>query len=120
MDNAQTNHRLKLLVSLEPRAYSEVIGATIDALRPHLEVRVVPPEALCQEVARETPEMVLCSQPLRVCSDALKPYWVEYQPYAEPPHEIVFVNGEGAGMTNVEMDDLLDLVDRGGSLHGSE
>ncbi len=119
MNDTQTNPRLRLIVSLEPRAYSEVIGATIEALRPNLEVEVVSLEALCRELVRLSPQMVLCSQPSRVGGGTLTPYWIEYQPYAEPPREIVFVNGEGTGMTNVEMDDLLDLVDRGAFLYAS-
>lgn len=119
MNENGAKDRQTLFVSLEPRSYSEVIGYTIEALRPRLAVEVVQPDSLCSEVERVSPEIVLCSRPYRDCGGSPGSYWVEYYPYAEPPAEPVRVNGEGSGLVNVEINDLLMLVDHAETLHGS-
>lgn len=112
MNDTTTDNQLVLLVSLEPRAYSEAIGCTIEALRPQLRVKVVQSEILCSEVERLTPEIVLCSEPFCSCGEDFKPYWVEYRPYAEPPAETVRINGKRSGLVNIEIGDFLTLIDR--------
>lgn len=119
MNDVGKEHRLTLLVSLEPRAYSEVIGYTIGAMRPRLDVEVVEPDSLYSEVENASPEIVLCSKPYCGRNHNSGPYWVEYYPYAERPGETIRVNGRRSRMVNVEMDDLLDLVDRATAFHCS-
>lgn len=117
MEDTETGGHLTLLVSLEPRSYSEVIGYTIEAMRPRLAVEVVQPDSLCSEVKRVSPEIVLCSKPYCNCESSSGTYWVEYYPYAEPPVETIRVNGEGSGLVDVEIKDLLELVDRAEAFH---
>lgn len=112
MKNKRREDRLTLLVSLEPRAYSEVIGYTIGAMRPLLAVKVVEPDWLCSEVEITNPDIVLCSQPYCGCENGSGPYWLEYYPYAESPGENILVNGTSSGMADIEIDDLLKIVDR--------
>ena len=112
MTDTEKDDRMTLFVSLEPRAYSEVIGHTIGVMRPRLEVEVVEPDSLRSEVERENPEIVLCSKPYHGYNHGSGPYWLEYYPYAERPNDTIRINGKRSGMTDVEMNDLLELVDR--------
>ena len=54
---------MKILISIEPRSYREAIGEALRGLRSHLEVAVVEPEDLWEEVVRFEPALVIVDRP---------------------------------------------------------
>lgn len=100
---------MAVIVALKPRAYSEVIGHTLQALRPGLRVEIIEPDRVHQVVERPTAPLVLSSEPEpKTCDDLCT--WVEYHPYAEPT--ALHINGERREMgRSIELSDLLAVVD---------
>jgi hypothetical protein len=101
---------MRSLIAIEPRSYREVIGSAIQHLRPHIEVLIVEPEELVEEVVRLDPELVICSTPdTRMGSS--KHSWVEYRPYEETACR-VSVGSKNWQLKNVGFKDLLSVVDQ--------
>ena len=97
-----------VLMAIEPRSYRQVIGRTIQALRPHVEVVVLAPDTLEAGVARLEPELVFANRPASSSSGG--PAWVEFRPYEEPPARVCLV-GRRWELSEVELSDLLSIVD---------
>ncbi len=103
-----------VLIAIEPRSYRQVIGRTIQALRPHVEVVVLDPDTLEAGVARLEPELVFADRP-----DTFGPgggptrrsAWVEFRPYERPPARVCLA-GRRWELEEVELSDLLSIVDR--------
>ncbi len=57
-----------VLVAIEPRSYRQVIGRTIQALRPRVEVVVLDPDMLEAVVARLEPDLVFANRPASTSS----------------------------------------------------
>lgn len=105
---------VRILVALEPRTYREAIGSVIRELRPHLEVMIVEPDAICSEVARLGPGIVLCSQ-RKPTSATGGLVWIEYRPYTEP--KAIIRKGAQRWKVDVfEFAELLSVVDQAESL----
>jgi hypothetical protein len=97
-----------VLIAIEPRSYRQVIGRTIQALRPHIEVVVLDPDTLGAGVARLEPELVFANRPASSSSGG--PAWVEFRPYEEPPARVRLA-GRTWELEAVELSDLLSIVD---------
>jgi hypothetical protein len=97
-----------VLIAIEPRSYRQVIGRTIQALRPHIEVVVLDPDTLEAGVARLEPELVFANRPTSSSSGG--PAWVEFRPYEEPPARVCLF-GRRWELSEVELSDLLSIVD---------
>jgi hypothetical protein len=98
-----------VLIAIEPRSYRQVIGRTIQALRPHVEVVVLEPSTLEAGVARLDPDLVFADRPASSSSGG--PAWVEFRPYEEPPARVRLA-GRTWELSEVELSDLLSIVDR--------
>jgi hypothetical protein len=98
-----------VLIAIEPRSYRQVIGRTIQALRPHVEVVVLEPDTLEAGVARLDPDLVFANGPASSSSGG--PAWVEFRPYEEPPARVRLA-GRTWELSEVELSDLLSIVDR--------
>ncbi len=98
-----------VLIAIEPRSYRQVIGRTIQALRPHVEVMVLDPDTLEAGVARLEPELVFADRPAASSSSG-GPAWVEFRPYEEPPARVRLA-GRTWELEAVELSDLLAIVD---------
>jgi hypothetical protein len=100
---------MQIIVAIEPRSYRQVIGQTIRALRPHVEVTVLDPDTLGAGVTRLEPDLVFAGR-----SDTFSPAgrsaWVEFRPYEHPPAR-VFLGGRTWELEEVELSDLLSVVD---------
>lgn len=100
---------MRVVIAIEPHSYREVIGRTIRALRPHIEVTILDPSTLRAGVARLDPELVFAASP-----DTLVPAgrsaWVELRPYQHPPARIC-LGGRRRELEEVGLDELLSLVD---------
>ena len=100
---------MRVLMAIEPRSYREVIGEAIRGLRPHLEVVIVEPDALEQEMAHLDPGLVVCSRP-EITSANGRPAWIEFHPYVQPAARI-YVGGRRFELEEVELEDLLSVID---------
>ncbi len=100
---------MRVLMSIEPRSYREVIGEAIRGLRPHLEVAIVEPDALEPEMARLDPELVIFSRPSIAATNG-SPARIEFRPYDQPEARI-YVGGRHFELEKVELEDLLSIVD---------
>jgi hypothetical protein len=100
-----------VLMAIEPRSYRQVIGRTIQALRPHIEVVVLAPDTLEAGVARLGPGLVFADRPDEACAPNGRPAaWVEFRPYEEPPARVRLA-GRTWELEEVELSDLLSIVD---------
>ncbi len=99
-----------VLIAIEPRSYRQVIGQTIQALRPHVEVVVLDPGTLEAGVARLEPDLVFADRPAASSSSG-GPAWVEFRPYEEPPARVCLA-GRRWELEAVELSDLLSIVDQ--------
>ena len=99
-----------IIVALELRFYSEVIGYAIQEMRPSLLVEVVSPDALHEEVERLEPRIILCSQPKPTTLTG-RCVWIEYRrPYDEPT--VLRINGQRREVgRSIELNDLLAAID---------
>lgn len=108
---------MNILVAIEPRAYREVIGEAIGALRPQHSVTVVAPGSLLPALDRLGPEMVISSCPDSSSVDGTLA-WVEFRPYARPEAK-VSLRGLRRELAEVDLEDLLAVVDEVGASNGS-
>lgn len=120
---AQVPEMISVLIAIEPRTYREAIGGVVQSLRPHLEVLIIEPGDLDDEVTRLHPELVICGQPESAAS-AVKCAWVEYRPYAEPAARIS-MDGRYRELSELDLEDFLTIVDEAEKLcssnnHGSQ
>jgi hypothetical protein len=53
---------MRILMANEPRSHREVFAGALRALRPHVEVITVKPDALEREAPRVPPDAVVCSR----------------------------------------------------------
>jgi hypothetical protein len=98
-----------VIFAIEPRSYRQVIGRTIQALRPHVEVVVLDPDTLEAGVARLDPDLVFANRPAAPSASG-GPVWVEFRPYEEPPARVSLA-GRRWELSEVELEDLLSIVD---------
>jgi len=98
-----------VVVAIEPRAYRQVMGQTIQALRPHIEVVVLEPGTLRVGVTRLDPDLVFANCPYTFVPTG-RSAWVEFRPYEEPPARICLA-GRRWELEAVELSDLLSVVD---------
>lgn len=114
MLNVRSETPMRVLIAIEPRAYSQTIGYTVRALRPRYAVEVLDPDLLGAEVERHPPDLVLCSLPRPIASGE-GPTWMQFRPYATP-REQISVNDRYLGLESVQFDDLLSILDEAESL----
>jgi hypothetical protein len=91
------------------KSYREAIAKVIRSLRPDVEVHEAEPEVLDREVARLSPNIVVCSRAtfsvrLRV------PVWVELYPECEA-HSVISIGGETTTVEEIQLSDILSLLD---------
>jgi CheY-like chemotaxis protein len=102
--------RMVVLVAIEPRSYRQVIGQTIQALRPHVEVVVLDPDTLGRGSPRWSPISSSRTGPTPSRPGRART-WVEFRPYEEPPARVCLA-GRRWELEEVELSDLLSIVDR--------
>jgi hypothetical protein len=103
-----------VLIAIEPRSYRQVIGQTIQALRPHVEVVVLDPDTLGVGVTRLEPDLVFADRPDTFGPEGgptRRSAWVEFRPYEQPPARVCLA-GRRRELEEVELSDLLSIVDR--------
>ena len=101
---------MRILVGNEPRFYREVIAATLQELRPHLEVVIVEPEDLDGAVVQCRPQIVLCSRLSEVVETRCLA-WVLLYPHGEAC-VVISVAGRRHTVPDPGLDGLLRVVDQ--------
>jgi hypothetical protein len=109
--------RLRLVVANDPRSYRETIATAIQRLRPDVEVMVVDPADLGDQVERWRPHMVISSVPVARAGDCPL-CWVALYP-ARKTLVIVNVAGQQTWARDMDLAELLAIVDRTAALVGS-
>jgi len=69
----------RVLVANEPRSYRQAIAAALQVVRPDVEVLVVEPELLDDEVAHAESDVVVCSEATQIVR-ARATVWVDLYP----------------------------------------
>jgi hypothetical protein len=109
--------RLRLVVANDPRTYRETIATAIQRLRPDVEVIVVDPADLADQVELWRPHMVISSVPVaRVGECPL--CWVALYP-AQKMQVVVTVAAQQTWARDIDLAELLTLVDCTAALVGS-
>ena len=101
---------MRILISIEPRSYGQVIGNAIQELRPRLDVVVVEPEDLVPEAERLRPELLFSHLRGSEVPVGEVQAWVELSVEPDRP-SAVHVDGHLKEFTNPGLADLLSIVD---------
>ena len=109
--------KTRVVLANDPRAYREIIGSTIQALRPHVDVLIVEPESLDSFVASTSPDLVIGSKLTAAVRNGVR-RWVDLYPDGEQL-AIASVDGRRSTLTDVELSHLLEIVDITHELHTS-
>jgi hypothetical protein len=68
----------RVLISIEPRKYAEVLAFLVGRERPHAEVSLVDPSEDLQEAAlRLRPDLVVANRVSKAIREGYSPFWVE-------------------------------------------
>lgn len=100
---------MRILVANEPRSYREVIGAAVQALRPHIEVVLSTPDTLERDLARLAPQLVICSA-LTASIWSRSVTWIVLYPEGTS-QAVININGQSTTLDDLEFDHLLRIVD---------
>ncbi len=102
---------MRLLVANEPRAYRQVIAATVGKLRPDVEVVVTAPsDDLDNSVVCLLPDMVICSRLTAAIERSLHA-WVLLYPEGETS-SVMNIGGNRTTSADLEFDELLAMIDQ--------
>lgn len=108
-ENEACAGRTRVLLANEPRAYREVIAATVRGLRPEIEVLEAEPGSFAGSLASLAADMVVCTRATEEVRSV--PIWVELYPdYGSL--SVVSVSGRRREVEGIELSELLDLVDQ--------
>ena len=100
---------MRVLISIAPRSYRQVVALTLRRYRPRLEVRLAAPEDLDPEVGRFEPHLVVCNAATALVQ-ANVPSWVQIL-FEDGLDAIVSVGGQTSEVHDISTDDLLGAVD---------
>jgi len=101
---------MRALIANEPVMYREVISATLQELRPNVEVFTAEPEDLEKECLRLLPQLVICSRPTkRVQADVS--VWVELYPEGASHAVVRSLDGSRRTLSSMDFQTLLSILD---------
>src|SRR5919198_1776457 len=109
--------QLRLVVANDLRSYREAIATVIQRLQPDVEVMVVDPADLADQVELWRPHMVISSVPVARAGDCPL-CWVALYP-ANKALVVVNVAGQQTWAPDMELAELLAIIDRTAALVGS-
>ena len=112
---AQTG-RLRLVVANDLCSYRETLATAIQHLRPNVEVIVVDPADLADQVERWRPHMVISSVPV-ARAGGWPLYWVALYP-AGKTQVVVAIAGQQTWARDIDLAELLAVVDCTAALVG--
>lgn len=100
---------MRVVVANEPRAYREVLAATIAALRPHVQVLTVDPAHLDEALRQSAPKFVLCSD-VTPLIERIAYGWILLYP-GGATESAISIGGRRQAVANIELDDILAALD---------
>lgn len=100
---------VKILLTVDPRAYRETIGMALDRLRPEVEVIIEEPDNLEAALRSFEPEIVVCSEVTELVRQNTLA-WIELYPEDEP-HAIVRSVYGISTVNDLDFDMLIEVVD---------
>jgi hypothetical protein len=101
---------MRVVVACAPRYYREVIGETIQGLRPAVEVVILDPEELADGLSHLDPDLVISVRPASLDPGG-RSAWVQFVPY-EKPAATVSIGGRRQELEEMTLEDLLWVVDQ--------
>jgi hypothetical protein len=107
---------IKVMVANEPRSYRETIAYALAELRPDIEVLVVEPEDLEEELLRVSPHLVVCSRVTKLV-EREAPAWIELYPDFGP-ESVVAIDGQMSIYPDMDLEAVLSIVDETERLFG--
>ena len=108
--------RLRLVVANDLRSYREAIAAAIQRLQPDVEVMVVDPADLADQVELWCPHMVISSVPVTRAGECPL-CWVALYP-AGKTQVVVTIAGQQTWARDIDLAELLAVVDCTAALVG--
>ncbi len=100
----------RIVIANDPRAYRDVIGATVRVMRPDLDVVTVAPEELEPTLLARPPGLVVCSR-LTAAVESNARSWIVLYPDGRPGATLN-VAGEHAALAEIDLPHLLAAIDR--------
>lgn len=101
---------MRVLLGNDPQTYQEVLAATLQALRPEIEVITVLPADLDMAIVQHAPDFVVCSE-LTEIVETRPASWALLYPGGHDM-SLITVRGECVMVPDLELDMLLASVDR--------
>jgi hypothetical protein len=101
---------MRVLAACSPRIYREAIGETIEGLKPSVEVVIVEPDELEDEVRRLDPDMVISVRPASLDPEG-RCAWLQFRPY-ESPAATVSLDGRREVLEDLTFEELLSVVEQ--------
>ena len=108
---------MRLLIANEPLVYREIISATLNKLRAHLEVYTAEPADLDKEFLRLSPGLVVCSRRTQLI-ERKACAWVELYPQ-HTYGAVVSLAGKKTTFEEMNFEILLSIVDEAERLYES-
>jgi hypothetical protein len=106
---------MRVMVAHSLLSYREAISATLEELRPHLEIFTADPDNLDEEFRRLSPQLVVCSRVTDLVErEALG--WIELYP-EHGSESVVSLCGEWTAYPDIDLDTLLSILDESERLY---
>lgn len=100
---------VRVLIAIAPLSYRESVALNLTRHRPHLEVRMAPPEDLDQEVSTFEPHLLVCNEITEAVRQNVLS-WVQIL-FENGLDAIISVDGQGSEVHDISTEDLLKAVD---------
>jgi hypothetical protein len=112
---------MRVLVTVPPRMYREAIALSVHRDRPHLDVRVAPPEAAAGQIEAFRPHLLVHNDTAPIPEGVLGdvPWRVEVL-YSDSMDARVSAEGRVEQIGDMDTGDLLRVVDRAAELADGE
>jgi hypothetical protein len=102
---------VRALIANTPAMYREVISATLQELRPEIEIFTANPEDLEREFSRLLPQLVVCNRPTKHV-ELEAPVWIELYPDGASHAVVGNPDGSRTLLSSMDFDNLLAILDR--------
>lgn len=99
----------RVVVAHERLMERDALARALGILRPNLSVRAIAPQALCQEVLSDPPEVVILTTPAEVV-EARVPVWILLHKNGTS-HSVISVNGQQTEHHDLGLPGILDILD---------